>query len=47
MEKQIKHDGARLRVYYFKVESFEEGLPAFGFELEPSTVGGGDRVRLD
>ncbi len=46
MEMQIKHDGARLRVYYFKVESFEEDLPSFGAELEALILSGEEVVSI-
>ncbi len=46
MEKQIKYDGAHLRVHYFKVESFEEDLPSFGAELESLETSGEEIVSI-
>ena len=43
---QVKHDGAAVRVYYYKVDTFEEDLAAFGEFLESVKAAGEEVVAV-
>jgi hypothetical protein len=46
MEKQLKHNGQNLRIYYFPVDSLEEDLPDFGAQLELLEAAGEEIVSI-
>ncbi len=46
MEKQLKHDGPHIRVYYLPVDSFEEDLAAFGDHLGALTAAGEEIISV-
>jgi hypothetical protein len=43
---QVKHDGAAFRVYYYKIDAFEEDLAALGEFLESVKAAGEEVVAV-